>query len=200
MVISLWTGSSAQVVIPDAVCPIVLWRSSAGFGYYSLIWSGSTATATLHTPSAAGTSVTIYVFDAMPPTPSNYGLQVYNEQGELVYDALSKPLRITQYKRGEAIISTPMEPLNIPLGSEEYAYGNSSFVGSMIGIITPLAPPNFRYQMVHNFRYYQQQSGMLVQRQFTPYQFDRTMTDGTVSQYENTTFDYQVIVADVTNY
>ncbi|MHA6196818.1 hypothetical protein ACX3YG_20910 [Pseudomonas wadenswilerensis] len=191
-----WIGSVARVTITDAVCPIVLWRSAAGFGFYSLTWQGSNAIASLHTPSGPGTSVTFYVFDTGVPSHSGYGLQVYNDQGELVYDALAKPLRIKSYVRGQGSLTTAMDPLNIPLAGE-YAYGSGSFIGSIIGIMSGLI---LSYQVIHVFRYLVESGGVLKQQQFTPYSFESKAGFDTSTQFENTTFDYQVMVADVAGY
>lgn len=39
-------------------------------------------------------TITVYLFDANPPGDSTYGLQVFNADGNCIFDALERPLRL----------------------------------------------------------------------------------------------------------
>lgn len=90
-------------------------------------------------------TITIYEFRKISETPvGNYGLLVYNETGELIFDALQKPMRV--------VAATAMDMWNpstqitasndIAVNSgRKYAFALSHFGTYFKGISAPIGPP-----------------------------------------------------------
>ncbi|WP_375188418.1 hypothetical protein [Sphingobium yanoikuyae] len=97
---AVMTGSHFTVTVTGGVNPIVATACSAewvGLDGKGSSRSGSTFTFHFYCSGAAGTSVTVYVFDtpSTPSTPSsNYGLEVKNAAGARCYNSGLKYLRV----------------------------------------------------------------------------------------------------------
>ncbi|MEJ5862094.1 hypothetical protein [Pseudomonas farsensis] len=74
---------------------LVFIRSEQAFGVPAIIHEpGSPSRLYVASAGSAGTPLTLYVFRQQPPTPTTFGLQVFNSSGELMFDAVSKFCKI----------------------------------------------------------------------------------------------------------
>jgi len=81
------------------------------------------------TGATAGVAVTFYIFREQVPVDSKYGLQVFNENGVLTFDSLSKMNRIV----GAIPISVSSQPSFYNYGGGgKYAVMVPSFTGQLI--------------------------------------------------------------------
>lgn len=82
-----------QVVVTNAVAPLIAFSCAqlVGFGYTSI--SGSTWTFTFLTNNPA--TFNYWVFDVSPASsPASFGLEIYNGASERVFHTSQKPLRV----------------------------------------------------------------------------------------------------------
>lgn len=84
-------SKQGEIVLTGMISPIVFIKEGHGL-VRNIIKSGSTYTYRILTKWAI-TSVTYYVFDVIPNTPTGtFGLQMYTSAGELSFDSNMRPL------------------------------------------------------------------------------------------------------------
>lgn len=97
---------------------------------------------------ALGIPITFYVFRKQPPTASNYGMQVFDAGGELLFDAVSKfsKIKLTLATQGNNLANA--NTYNITPG-RNYAIMMPSFTGQLVIRDTPSGNMGFRYLSVN---------------------------------------------------
>lgn len=93
---------------------------------------------------SAATTVTVYEFSKISNTPAgNYGLVVYNDAGELIFDALQKPMRVVAATALEmwnpTTQITASQDLTVKAG-RDYAFVLSEFGTYFKGFGGPIGP------------------------------------------------------------
>jgi hypothetical protein len=86
---------TAWQTIPSISNPIVAVRS----GNVCCVgeWDTANSRFRVHTEAGTGTAVSIYIFGE-PGAGANYGLQVFNASGQMVFDATHKPMRAVYFQ------------------------------------------------------------------------------------------------------
>lgn len=78
-----FVGSSPIAFISDSTVEVAITARRFQSGTFSWQFAAN-----------SGVTFTLYIFDKTPPTAGNYGLQVFNEAGGLVFDATAGLLKI----------------------------------------------------------------------------------------------------------
>lgn len=94
-----------------------------------MVQQGGTRSYRIGTGTSENIPVTFYIFREQTPTDSSYGMQVFNEQGVLTFDALNKMNRLSG--------TLPLTPTTAPTfynlnGFKKYAVLIPNFIGQLI--------------------------------------------------------------------
>lgn len=120
---------AGAVYSTNVAADIVFASSSSPFFPVCIVQVSGTRQYRVGTGKQQGVPVTFYIFRKQPPRESTYGMQVFDAQGTLVFDALDKMCRIA------GII--PSSQLSSPnsyffKASRQYAVLAPSFTGQLI--------------------------------------------------------------------
>jgi len=107
----MFTGSLTSVANYGSVAnAVIAVRCSYGATvYYN---SPSTHDFQIAVQGPIGTTVDVYVFGEPAAAGASYGLQVWNDSGQLVFDALQKPMRVV----GQLVTPTLGSTISTPSG------------------------------------------------------------------------------------
>lgn len=193
LVVTTNINTAPYVAIKPIANEIGLWRSEL---------SGSTLTLTYFCQAPIGTQIQVYFFGNPSSSPSNFGLQVFNELGELTYDSNRKYARVLLKISGNDDVD---EPVNYPLPSgKEYAVLQGVFSGEDYTLsYSPGMPGNdcgslyMVVQDIYILCFRAQGSGITLHNL---YRFGQTFcaAGADVGPYSASRFEY--LVFDVTNY
>lgn len=118
--------SNLVIAVRSSVNCMVYWVSSTQYVIYA---------------ETSGASVTVYLFGDPPAPTSDYGLRVYNDAGEVVFDAAREYMRVVDFK----VLSTSTQE-----GSESYPSGRTyavvlsgGFWGRCIATGAPSGSPSY---------------------------------------------------------
>jgi hypothetical protein len=97
--------------------------------------------------TALNRTVTVYIFGQVLPVASNFGFQVFNAAGTLVFDAAQKPLAMVGFPVGEGNFTYNVNRkyaavvMNqwLKVESEGHDYGNNNIVKITMGMIREIA-------------------------------------------------------------
>ena len=81
--------------LPNAVSPVFAVRSTSGVYLHESPWVGSARSARFKSEYNSGAAtVVVYAFDRVTDSGANWGMKLWNAQGQLIFDALRKFGRI----------------------------------------------------------------------------------------------------------
>lgn len=112
------------LTITNAINPIIAISTSVPAAHIGTKYSGSSVTYTF--AGYSDTPFTVYVFDDMQASPGAFGLQVFNENGKIVFDSSQKYLKVRSSVVFEDYITAK---ITYPTDGRSYAFVPSGFLG-----------------------------------------------------------------------
>lgn len=88
--VALDPNNYSQCAIPLNPGEILAWSGGAACTFAGV----SSGLAYLHAMAAPGSGIPYWVFGAYQPSGINYGLQIFNEAGQMIYDSGRLPIRV----------------------------------------------------------------------------------------------------------
>lgn len=106
---SEWFPNPGSTFI-TAINPVLAYRCAGAWAVVSMIRTISATTFKIEAVSDAAAPVDFYVFDDVPPTSSNFGLQVFDTGGNQVYDSNDQSLRVLDvFNQGSVLVGSDVQ-------------------------------------------------------------------------------------------
>jgi hypothetical protein len=131
---------SVVITYDGGTAPIIAWAGDVYASCPSIAYNNGQWQFTLYAycPNNAPVTFSYYIFDRTMPPNNNYGMQIFNSDGTLMYDAVvSQPLRISGISGSDAFSGEATTYLD---GNRQYAVTNLNAPAGALTFIIGFVP------------------------------------------------------------